>query len=330
MNIIDISIVIPVYNNENDLAACLSSIRKQDYPKEKMEILICDGGSTDKTRDIAKKFGCIIINNEKRLAEFGVTLGMSQAKGKYITILAADNELIGSSFLKNIIYPFSDNKKVMLTYPIQVSTAHDHWISQYINTFTDPVNHFIYGNSANTRSFYRAYQTIQKNDRYSVYDFSTTDYPMIALAQGTTIRKTDDSRKNPGDDILPIVDLIASHRYLAYVPNAQIVHHTISSVSVYFRKQRWAFDNYLMQSDYGMRKRVVYFSPVRKLKKLLWPFYAVSIVLPLSVSLVGFIISGKKEWLYHFPITMVSCAALVFEIVRVTILKRPAKVQRKV
>ena len=330
MNTVDISIVIPVYNNEHDLETCLSSIQKQDYPKNKVEILICDGGSNDKTVDIAKKFGCGILNNTKRLAEFGVTLGMAHAKGSYITILAADNELDDRNFLHNIVYPFSQDDRIMVTYPIQISSAHDHWISQYINTFTDPINHFIYGNSSNTRTFGQQYTTIKKNDAYIIYDFSPKDYPLIALAQGTTIRKQDTIRENPGDDILPIVDVIASHKYLAYVPEARVIHHTISSVSIYFRKQRWSFDNYLMRSDYGIGKRIIYFSPMRKIAKFVWPFYAASIVLPIIVSCIGLVKSGKKEWAYHFPLTMISFAALVFEIVRVTILRRPAKVQRKV
>lgn len=327
---IDISIVVPVYNNEKELSACLSSIKMQEYPKDKIEILLCDGGSSDKTIEIGKQFGCKILHNQKRLTEFGVTLGISKANGKYITVLAADNELIGKNFIKGMIYPFINDKRVMITYPIQMSMENDSWISKYINTFTDPISHFIYGNASNTRTFGKRYKTIQKNNQYVIYDFSSMDYPMIALAQGTTIRNKSDERNNPGDDILPIVDVIADYKYLAYVPEAQVAHHTILSLSIYFRKQRWAFDNYLMQSDYGIRKRTVYFSPVRKFKKFIWPLYAALIVPPLIVSIVGYIKNGKKEWLYHFPLTMVSLAALVFEVVRVTILRRQTKVQRKI
>lgn len=330
MNTIDISIVIPVYNNEKELSTCLSSIKMQEYPKDKIEILLCDGGSTDKTIEIGRRFGCKIIHNQKRLAEFGVTLGIEQAKGKFITILAADNELIGKNFIERITYPFFQDNRVMITYPIQMSLEHDSWISQYINTFTDPISHFIYGNASNTRTFAKRYGIIQKNNHYIIYDFSSMDYPMIALAQGTTIRNANGNRNNPGDDILPIVDVIADHKYLAYVPEAQVAHHTIPSLSIYFRKQRWAFDNYLIRSDYGIRKRTVYFTFVRKLKKFVWPIYAFLLVPPLIVSIVGYITSGKKEWLYHFPLTMVSLVALVFEVVRVTILGRQTKVPRKI
>jgi glycosyltransferase involved in cell wall biosynthesis len=53
-NLPSISIVIPTYNGEQTLAQCLESIVKQDYPREKVEIIIVDGGSKDKTLDVAK------------------------------------------------------------------------------------------------------------------------------------------------------------------------------------------------------------------------------------------------------------------------------------
>lgn len=327
--LIDLSIVIPVYNNEKDVSKCLASIKAQEYPSGKIEILLCDGGSIDKTIEIGKQFGCKILHNQERLAEFGVTLGISKANGKYITILAADNELVGTNFIKDSIFPFEHDERVMLSYPMQVSTDNDHWISKYINTFTDPINHFIYGNASNARTFNRCYKTIQKNDHYVIYDFSSMDYPMIALAQGTTIRNKNGGRNNPGDDILPIVDTIADHKYLAYVPRSMVAHHTISSLLMYFRKQRWAFDNYLMRSDYGIRKRTVYFSPARRMKKFIWPIYAVLVVPPLIMSIIGYVKSGKKEWLYHLPLTIVSFVALVFEIIRVKILRRTHHIARK-
>ena len=52
-----ISIVIPTYNSERTLSLCLGSIAEQDYPREKIEIIIADGGSKDRTLEIAEKFG---------------------------------------------------------------------------------------------------------------------------------------------------------------------------------------------------------------------------------------------------------------------------------
>jgi len=54
MNFPGVSIIIPVLNNERTIKKCLECVTFQDYPKNKVEILILDGGSTDKTIAISK------------------------------------------------------------------------------------------------------------------------------------------------------------------------------------------------------------------------------------------------------------------------------------
>ncbi len=52
INSITISIIIPTLNSARTLKDCLDSIAIQDYPKDKIEIIIADGGSTDDTMAI--------------------------------------------------------------------------------------------------------------------------------------------------------------------------------------------------------------------------------------------------------------------------------------
>ena len=51
-----VSIVIPVLNEEKLLAACLDSMKRQDYTGA-FEIMVADNGSTDHTAEIARSFG---------------------------------------------------------------------------------------------------------------------------------------------------------------------------------------------------------------------------------------------------------------------------------
>ncbi len=52
---LSISIITPTYNSTKTLAACLESIKNQDYHGE-FEIIIADGGSTDSTLEIARRY----------------------------------------------------------------------------------------------------------------------------------------------------------------------------------------------------------------------------------------------------------------------------------
>lgn len=325
----DISIIIPTYNSEDDLLLCLLSIKNQKYPKNKIEIVICDGGSTDSTLDIARKFNCKIFNNKKRLAEYGVSLGFNKSKGKFITILAADNELLNPDFLAKITLPFKDNN-VMLTYPKQVTGKSDTWIASYINTFTDPINHFIYGNAANSRTFKNEYKIKSKNKDYIVYKFFTFDYPMIAFAQGATVRKSFSRKKtSAGDDLMPTVELINSGYDLAYVPQALLAHHTMKSLQEFIRKQRWAIDNYLLRKNYGLSKRETYFSKKRRILQFIWPFYAISIILPLFISIKGYFFSKEKSWIYHCLLTYIVFSLILLEVFRIKILGLEKGISRK-
>ncbi len=50
MNSIFFSMIMPVLNSQRTIEKALSSIREQDFPQERIEILVIDGGSKDRTR----------------------------------------------------------------------------------------------------------------------------------------------------------------------------------------------------------------------------------------------------------------------------------------
>ncbi|MFL0269785.1 glycosyltransferase family 2 protein [Candidatus Clostridium radicumherbarum] len=89
-----VTIVIPCRNEEKYIANCLDSFINQSYPKELLEVFVCDGMSTDGTRDIVNTYQAN-YNNIKLLDNFGLTapkamnLGISQSNSEYIIIFGA-------------------------------------------------------------------------------------------------------------------------------------------------------------------------------------------------------------------------------------------------
>ena len=89
-----ISVIVPIYNEEKYIQSCLDSIIKSDFDKTKMEVLLIDGGSEDKTIEIIsqyqKKYRYIkLYHNEKKIVPIAMNIGIKEAKGEYIVRLDA-------------------------------------------------------------------------------------------------------------------------------------------------------------------------------------------------------------------------------------------------
>jgi len=302
-----LSIVIPTLNNELHLGKFFHYLKSQDYPQEYIEILIMDGGSIDRTIEIAEQNEANVINNPDVLAEPGVNLGIRCSKNKIIMILAVDNYLNDSQFLSKIMAVF-DNEYVFAAFPKHESDKYDSIFTKYFNTFTDPFNHFVYGNAANARTFKKIYRVVESNEKFEIYDFQEGNMaPMIALAQGFTFRAGYERKAvDAYDDCAPIIEMIKTGRVIAYVHSASVFHHTINNYSHFLRKQRWATLNALKKSEYGIGHRIDSLSVVQRMRIRVWPIYSVSIVLPLIRGIWGVMRDKELIWLFHPAICFLS------------------------
>lgn len=102
-----ITLLIPMYNEEKYIGLCLSSLLKQDYPKEKFEVIIFDGGSLDHSREIVKKNianypQVHLKHNPKKIQAAAWNLGLSCAKGQIIGIVSA-HSVLAPDYVSNII-----------------------------------------------------------------------------------------------------------------------------------------------------------------------------------------------------------------------------------
>ena len=83
-----ISVVIPALNEEARIAKCLQVLKAQT--KQPREIIVVDGGSTDKTVSIAESFDVQVLQNPKRHAAAARNIGIQAAKGEIIAFTDAD------------------------------------------------------------------------------------------------------------------------------------------------------------------------------------------------------------------------------------------------
>jgi len=89
-----VSIIILCRNEEKFIGKCLDSVIAQDYPKENLEVLVIDGMSDDKTREIVadycQRFPFIkLLDNPKKFTPFAMNIGIKNAKGEFIILMGA-------------------------------------------------------------------------------------------------------------------------------------------------------------------------------------------------------------------------------------------------
>ncbi len=92
MNIVDISVIIPVYNRQDTIRRSIDSVLKQTV--KACEIIVVDDGSTDDTGRILDSYAdkVIVITQENRGVSAARNVGIKIARGNWIALLDSDDE----------------------------------------------------------------------------------------------------------------------------------------------------------------------------------------------------------------------------------------------
>ncbi len=84
-----VSVVLPVLDEERHIEACLRSVLAQDYPPDQYEVIVADGGSMDRTREIvaaiaARDHRVRLIDNPGRTQAAGLNRAITESRGEVI------------------------------------------------------------------------------------------------------------------------------------------------------------------------------------------------------------------------------------------------------
>ncbi len=104
-----VSIIIPVRNEAGLLKNCFESIANLDYPKDRIEVIIADGMSTDDTVNTAKQLGARVVLNEKKTVSPGRNVAFKLAKGEIIAFTDADC-IVDKDWIINSLKYFKDDE----------------------------------------------------------------------------------------------------------------------------------------------------------------------------------------------------------------------------
>jgi len=149
-----VSIIVPAYNEEENLERCVNSLINLDYPKNLLEILIVNDGSTDNTPKIAnrlaRKYKIVrAFHKENGGKGSALNYGLKRAKGEIVVVMDADSYVEKDALKKTIGY-FKDPKMGAVATAIKVANPSNtlqelQWYEYLFNIFYRKVQAFING-----------------------------------------------------------------------------------------------------------------------------------------------------------------------------------------
>ena len=91
------SIVIPMRNEERYIGRCLDSVLQNGFPQSEYEIIVVDGESTDRSREVVldrcRRFpNLVLLRNPARIVPPAMNLGIRASRGRYIIRMDAHSE----------------------------------------------------------------------------------------------------------------------------------------------------------------------------------------------------------------------------------------------
>lgn len=104
-----VSVIIPAFNNEKTIGQTLEGLKNIDYPADKIEIIVVNDASTDRTAEVAARYQCQVVQRQKRGGcAAAKNTGVEYAKNEIIAFIDAD-VMVTKNWLKELVAPFKDS-----------------------------------------------------------------------------------------------------------------------------------------------------------------------------------------------------------------------------
>jgi glycosyltransferase involved in cell wall biosynthesis len=156
-----ISVVVPFFNSERFLAACIESLQAQEGVEQPYEIILIDNGSTDDSPAIAGGYDGIEVLSEAKTGAYAArNTGIRAASAPLIALTDADC-VVDSSWLRAMVRGMNDPSAAILVgycaYPphaspaLKLLAAYENAKAEYVLGRCPPAYHFAYANNMAVR-----------------------------------------------------------------------------------------------------------------------------------------------------------------------------------
>jgi len=317
-----VSVIMATLNAAKTMEESLRSIRGQDYPADRLEIIIGDGGSTDATLEIAQKYGAKVFPNPLRTGESGKAVAAKQASGELLAIIDSDNFLPQRDWLQKMVAPFTDSEVVgsepwEFTWRRQDSLVSRYWALVGVN---DPLCLFL-GNY-DRRGYLSADWTglpLKWEDRGGWLKVSLEKGRLPTIGANGTIFRRSFLRPETVGDYLFDIDIVSERLQVGGIKFAKvkigIVHTYARNLGDFWRKQKRRVADFLYHQkiedrsyDWQFPKQpgfggiLAYLKVVitgRNKGLLLFALDTILVVPLIFQALIGFVKKPDLAWLVH-------------------------------
>lgn len=256
-----VSIIMPTLNAERHLERSLGAVAEQDYPADRLEIVMADAGSTDRTLEIAERFGARVLPNPLKTGEAGKAVAIAAARGEIVLSIDSDNVIVGRDWLRRMVRPFLEDPEVVGA-EVQRweydrgDTVINRWHA--LSGVADPLTLYL-GNYARdsliTGEWTGVEHGVERRPGWDRITLRPGAVPVLG-ANGFAVRRSAFDAVEVGDyhfDLDFVHDLVeAGHRVFARV-DVTIVHHFCDDVQAYVRKTRRRADDFFFFSSEQQR-----------------------------------------------------------------------------
>lgn len=297
-----VSVIIPVYNEEKRLFDCLKSIVDQNYPKDKIEILIIDDNSTDNTKIIANKFKTKILVNGSKNIEKGKSIGLANAKNEYILFLDADNRLPHPNWLIKLVNAMESNPRAVGAQAIWFHFDKKHTIAdKYCELFgiNDPMAFYLNRRDrlmATEEQWALPGKIIKETNDYYLVEFNKENLLTVG-SQGFLTKKSLFLKTHWQPYLFHMdsnMDLVVQGHNQYLMIKDTIIHLHCDSIKSFIKKLQRNFTLFLKQEN--IRR---YTWRTKPIKLILITLSMVTLVKPSLDSLRGFIKKPDLSWFLH-------------------------------
>jgi glycosyltransferase involved in cell wall biosynthesis len=304
-----VTFIIPVLNAGGILENCLQSIRRQDYPQDRVEILLGDAGSKDNTREIAAKYGAQVFHDDGRNIEDGKKAALLHATGEYIVFIDADNEITHPDYTRRSVEALSKNPSAFGVESYYLPSPRMNSFCAYLTSvlhISDPV--------AWMMSIKPVFVSADGEVERWKFPEGSLAYPIGS--NGFMFRfselKVADALKNYSDTHTSVrVVQTSGKREWLRLRGRGVYHYYVATLGAFLKKRRRATCHFLdMQKEHG-------FSWTERKPRIpgwLACFLAVTVIWPCVQALVGLLRTGNRLWLWHPPTCFFSALGVLWGI----------------